>query len=72
MPKRLTHMQRAERWYNRQVKNGKLRDADYTALSKRSAICYEPAVLQSIAQQKTLHDMLSDLKVIDNALKVKL
>lgn len=70
--KRLNHLQRAERWYNQQIKNGNLRSADYSALSKRMAICYEPAVLQSVAQAKTLHDLLSDLKVIDNALKIKL
>jgi len=72
MSRRLTHMERAERWYRQQVKNGRLRDADYIQLSKHSAICYEPAENLSVTRAKTLHDILSDIKVIDNALKLKL
>lgn len=72
MAKRLTHAQRAERWYNKQVRSGNLRSADYSQLTKRMAICYEPAVLIEQQQQLTPHDMLTKLKVIDNALKIKL
>lgn len=62
MAKRLNAVQRAERWYNRQVKAGQLRSADYSALTKRMPLCYEPAVMISRRNEQTKHDLLSDAK----------
>lgn len=70
MPKRLTHQQRAEKWFKQQQKKNNLLAADYSQLSKRSAICYEPAIMIKDRMQKTDHDMLSKIKIIDNALKL--
>lgn len=72
MPRRLTHQQRAEKWFKQQQKKNNLLSADYSQLSKRMSICYEPAVMIKDRVQKTDKDMLSDLKIIDNALKIKL
>ena len=70
--KKQTHMQRAERWYNQQVKNGKLREADYSALSTRSALCYEPATMLNRVNDKTLHDILQVAKQLNGVTKFKL
>ncbi len=72
MAKRQTQMQRAERWYNQQVRNGKLRDADYSTLSKRSTLCYEPATMLNRVNEKSLHDILQVAKQLNGVTKFKL
>ena len=72
MSKKLTAMQRAERWYNRQVKNAKLRDSDYSFLSRRMSLMYEPAQLQSQRSESTKHDMLSANKLLNSVKDFKL
>lgn len=62
MPKKLTQMARTERWYNRQVKQGRLRDADYSALTKRMSLCYEPATLMNARNEVTNQDILQRAK----------
>ncbi len=72
MPKKLTHMQRAERWYNQQVKNKNLREADYSTLTKRMTLCYEPAVMMSHRNERSLHDILQQNKLLEETKKIKL
>lgn len=62
MPKKLTAHARATRWFNRQTRAGNLRNADYSALSKRMALCYEPAVLLARRNEQSLHDTLQIAK----------
>jgi hypothetical protein len=62
MPKKLTAYNRAERWYAQQVKNGKLRAADYSALSRKMALCYEPATMMNARNEQTLQDKLQIAK----------
>jgi len=57
-----TAYSRAERWYSRQVKQGRLRDADYSALAKRMTLCYEPATLMQNRNVQTLQDKLQIAK----------
>lgn len=57
MPRKMTAFTRAERWYNRQVKQGRLRAADYSALTKKMALCYEPATLQANRNAVTDQDL---------------
>lgn len=68
--RKMTHAQRAERWYNRQVKLNNLRSSDYSFLSRRMALCYEPTTLLSQRQQKTDHDLLSELKILEQKIKL--
>jgi hypothetical protein len=72
MAKRLTYMQRAERWYAKQVKNKTLRDADYSMLTRKLPICYEPAVMMSRRNEQTKHDILSLAKELNTITKFKL
>lgn len=71
MPKTTAHS-RAERWYARQVRNGKLRDADYSALTKRMTLCYEPATLIQNRNMQTLQDKLQIAKQLKAITEFKL
>lgn len=71
MPKS-TAYSRAERWYNRQVKQGRLRDADYSALTKKMALCYEPATMMNARNEQTLHDKLQLAKQLKAITEFKL
>jgi hypothetical protein len=64
MSRKLTAYNRAERWYAQQVKNGKLREADYSALSRKMTLCYEPATMMSQRNEVSKHDILSNAKAL--------
>ena len=57
MPKS-TAYSRAQKWYNRQVRAGNLRNADYSALTRKMTLCYEPATMLNARNEQTLHDKL--------------
>lgn len=67
-----TAYSRAERWYARQVRNGNLRNADYSALTKRMTLCYEPATLMSQRNEQTLQDKLQIAKQLKAITEFKL
>lgn len=72
MPRKMTQMQRAQKWYASQVRIGKLRDSDYSSLSKRSALCYEPVVMMNRQNEQSLHDILQRAKQLSVVTKFKL
>jgi hypothetical protein len=72
MPRKQTAYSRAERWYARQVKNGKLREADYSALSRRMSLCYEPATMLNARNEQTLQDKLQIAKQLKAITEFKL
>lgn len=53
-----TAYSRAQKWYNRQVRAGNLRNADYSALTRKMTLCYEPATMLNARNEQTLHDKL--------------
>lgn len=71
MPK-TTAYSRAQKWYARQVKQGNLRNADYSALTKKMALCYEPATLLAVRNEQTLHDKLQIAKQLKAITEFKL
>ena len=71
MPKS-TAYSRAERWYNRQVKQGRLRDADYSALTRKMTLCFEPATMMNARNEQTLHDKLQIAKQLKAITEFKL
>lgn len=72
MPRKVTAYTRAERWYARQVRNGQLRDADYSALTKRMTLCYEPAQMLNARNEQTLQDKLQIAKQLKAITEFKL
>lgn len=61
MPKSTVYS-RAQKWYNRQVRAGNLRNADYSALTKKMALCYEPATMLNARNEVTNQDILQKAK----------
>lgn len=72
MPRKTNAYSRAERWYARQVKNGNLRNADYSALAKRMTLCYEPAQMLNARNEQSKHDILSNAKALKAITEFKL
>jgi len=72
MAKRLNAYSRAEKWYARQVRAKKLRDSDYSALSRRLLLQYEPSTLHAHQVEQTKHDILSDAKELRRITEFKL
>jgi hypothetical protein len=70
--KKLTAYSRAERWYAQQVRNGRLRDADYSSLARRMSLCYEPATMLNARNEQSKHDILSDAKALKAITEFKL
>jgi hypothetical protein len=62
MARKLTAYNRAEKWYARQVKQGRLRDSDYSALSRKMSLCYEPSTMMNARNEQTLQDKLQIAK----------
>jgi len=67
-----TAYNRAEKWYARQVKQSKLRSADYSTLARRMALCYEPATLIQNCNQVTNQDILQKAKELRRVTDFKL
>lgn len=67
-----THLQRAQAWMNRQDKLSRSRSADYSMLSQRMSLCYEPAVMLSRRNEATLQDVLQRAKELERVMKFKL
>ena len=57
-----TAYSRAQKWYARQVRAGNLRNADYSALTKKMALCYEPAIMMNARNEVTNQDILQKAK----------
>lgn len=72
MAKRLNAYSRAEKWYARQVRSKKLRDSDYSALSRRLPLQYEPATMLNARVEQTKHDILSNAKELRRITDFKL
>lgn len=72
MSRKTTAYNRAERWYTRQVRNGNLRNADYSALTKKMTLCYEPATLMQNRNVQTLQDKLQIAKQLKAITEFKL
>lgn len=69
---RSTAYSRAEKWYARQQKQSKLRVSDYSALSRRMVLCYEPATLIQNRNAVTKHDILQKAKELRRVTDFKL
>ena len=67
-----TAYSRAQKWYNRQVRAGNLRNADYSALTKRMTLCYEPATLLAKRNEQTNQDILQLAKQLKAITEFKL
>lgn len=67
-----TAYSRAQKWYARQVRAGNLRNADYSALTKRMQLCYEPATLLSARNEVTNQDILQKAKELKAITEFKL
>lgn len=72
MPKKLTQIARAEKWYSRQIRNSKLREADYSSLARKMTLCYEPATMLNTRNEQTLHDKLQIAKQLKAITEFKL
>lgn len=57
-----TAYSRAQKWYNRQVRAGRLRDSDYSALTRKMTLCYEPATMMNARNEVTNQDILQKAK----------
>ena len=71
MPKS-TAYSRAQKWYARQVRAGNLRNADYSALTRKMTLCYEPATMMNARNEQTLHDKLQLAKQLKAITEFKL
>lgn len=69
---RKTHLQRAQSWMARQERTQRSRDADYSTLSRKMTLCYEPAVMLSKRNESTLHDLLQRAKKLQTISKFEL